>query len=162
MGAARFVRYELRTTTVDEARAFYAELLGGDLWGDDVGIAPLPDQALARGARPHWLGHLGVGDVDGTVNRLVALGAQQLGPTVRGASASHAIVRDPFGAVVALNSTTAPPHRDRVANLEEKLAVVRARGGLVLEPMQTANGDWVAPCDDAQGAAFALLQPGRG
>jgi predicted enzyme related to lactoylglutathione lyase len=143
-------------------------------------------------------------------------------------------VRDPFGAVVALNSTTAPPERDlvawhilhtrdyerafsayaglfgwrptelvdlgsergrfqwfawddlgaaagsvsdaarsprihpqwlfffRVADLEEKLAFVRARGGLVLEPTKTAKGDWVAPCDDAQGGAFALLQPARG
>jgi predicted enzyme related to lactoylglutathione lyase len=46
----------------------------------------------------------------------------------------------------------------RVADIEDSLARVRARGGKVLGPMQTSSGDIVAACDDPQGAAFALYQ----
>jgi uncharacterized protein len=45
-----------------------------------------------------------------------------------------------------------------VSEIEASLARVRALGGATLEPMQTAHHDWVAPCNDPQGAAFALYQ----
>ncbi|HET9832431.1 MAG TPA: hypothetical protein VFP91_12000 [Vicinamibacterales bacterium] len=47
----------------------------------------------------------------------------------------------------------------RTEHLDRSLAVVREMGGLTLATSQTANGDRVAPCDDPQGAAFALFQP---
>ena len=43
-------------------------------------------------------------------------------------------------------------------NLEQSLADVRELGGLTLPPTETPAGDLVAPCDDPQGAAFALYQ----
>jgi len=116
MPASRFCRYELRTTDPNAARAFYASVFGAQFWGDDVSLAPLPERAIARGAPAHWLGHLGVGDVEETVERAVALGAQPLGPIERsGEGASRAVLRDPFGAVMAVSSETATPLRASVA-----------------------------------------------
>jgi predicted enzyme related to lactoylglutathione lyase len=105
--AASFCRFELRTTDVPAARAFYATLFGHD----HAAIWPLPEQARARGAVPHWLGHIDLGDAarlaDAT-RAFIARGAVQLGPTFttddRG---QFAILRDPGGAIVAL---AAPPH----------------------------------------------------
>jgi len=100
----RFCRFELRTTDVAAARVFYASILGEG----DLDIVRLPAEAAARGAPPHWLGHLGVAGVERAAMAFVARGATRLGPTrptVDGGEA--AIVRDPGGAVVAL--ATPPP-----------------------------------------------------
>jgi catechol 2,3-dioxygenase-like lactoylglutathione lyase family enzyme len=67
----RFCHYELRTTDVEVARTFYSELLGAGFWAEGVGIGALPGQAAARGAPPHWLGHIAVNDVVETTLRLV-------------------------------------------------------------------------------------------
>lgn len=103
----RFCRLELRTTDVAAARAFYTALLG------DTGmdIVPLPAEAAARGARAHWLGHLGVEDVERSARAFVEFGATRLGPTRPSANGSQvALLRDPGSAVVALtNLTSAPP-----------------------------------------------------
>jgi uncharacterized protein len=104
----RFCRFELRTTDVAAARAFYSRLLGEE--GAD--IVPLPEEAAARGARPHWLGHLGVEDAERAANAFVKLGATRLGPTRRTADGGEvAIVRDPGAAVVALATPPSRPVR---------------------------------------------------
>jgi predicted enzyme related to lactoylglutathione lyase len=116
MHATRFFRYELRTTDVSAARAFYADLLGPRCWDAELSVSPLPERARALGAPSHWLGDLAVEDPAASAERFIALGAQQLGPTLHGADGSLRIVlRDPFGAVVALSRDTAPPRRDLVA-----------------------------------------------
>jgi uncharacterized protein len=221
MAAGRFFRYELRTTDINAAEAFYTDAFGSGFWDSQVCVAPLPESAAARGAPAHWLGHIGVSDVEGTAARVAALGVQQLG---------RALLRDPFGAVIAVSSETAPlpkapvawhlhhsqdherafawyaalfgwtatelvdlgpqagcyqmfawdesgrtvggmaniarlPHIHPqwlfffpVADVGDSRARVRAHGGIVLEPTQTPSGDIVAPCEDPQGAAFALYQ----
>jgi hypothetical protein len=111
MAANRFCRYELRTKNEGAARAFYAEVLGPDFWDLHVTLAPLPAAAAARGAPPHWLGFLGVSDVEGTAQQLVELGAQR-----RDSNGSrYAALRDPFGAGVALSSELPPPEHPKVA-----------------------------------------------
>lgn len=79
----RFVWYDLMTTDPEGAKAFYAAVTG---WGTQVweemsytmwtvggapigGTMKLPDEAVAGGARPHWLGHVAVPDVDATIAR---------------------------------------------------------------------------------------------
>jgi hypothetical protein len=105
-----FCRYSLRTTDLVAARAFYAEAIGLELPdGMSAGSAleawPLHERALARGAPPHWLGHLAVDDVEAMVNRLVGLGSEPLGPTVRGRDGTpFAVLRDPFGDVIAVRA----------------------------------------------------------
>lgn len=102
----RFERYVLRTTDVAPARAFYAGLLGHDA----LEAEPLPEPARARGAPPHWLGHLRVDDV-GEVTRvaraLEAHGATRLGPTLREGLDERVILRDVGGAVLAIGSARA-------------------------------------------------------
>ncbi len=95
----RFCRLQLRTTDVPAARRFYGALLGDD----GVDIVPLGAEAIARGARSHWLGHLGVADVESAARAFVADGATRLGLTgASGAPAGGvAVLRDPGGAVVA-------------------------------------------------------------
>jgi predicted enzyme related to lactoylglutathione lyase len=107
MSASRFCRYELRTIDVNAARDFYERVLGPEIWTDDVTVVPLPERARARGAPSHWLGHIGVGEVDAMAERIVAAGGQRLGDTQRAADGSlRAPVRDPFGAPVAVSSAT--------------------------------------------------------
>lgn len=107
----RFFRHELRTTDVTAARRFYGELFGE--LGDIVG---LPAEAVARGAVPHWLGHIGVDDVDVMADAFVARGAMRLGPTRTGVDGGKvAVVRDPGSAVVALaTAPVSPPRHDVV------------------------------------------------
>jgi len=100
----KFCRHQLRTTDVAGARAFYASVLGS---GAAVDAVPLPPEVAARGAPPHWLGHLGVGDVERTADAFVARGALRLGPTRPAPGGGQtAILRDPGGAVVALTTST--------------------------------------------------------
>jgi predicted enzyme related to lactoylglutathione lyase len=117
MAAARFCKYQLRTTDLAAARAFYAEVLGADFWGGEISLVPLPERAAAMGAPPNWLGHLGVADVDASLARMVAAGGQPLGPLQRNAAGASAlaVLRDPFGAVFALGSDGVMPTRDLVA-----------------------------------------------
>jgi uncharacterized protein len=95
----RFFHYPLRTTDVDAARNFYAAVLGKD----EAEIFRLHEQALARGARAHWLGHLDVPDVDAASAAFSARGAVALGPKwVNPAGVEAQVMRDPGGAVVSL------------------------------------------------------------
>lgn len=103
---ARFFHLTLRTTDVDAARAFYAALLDGGVAPEIVALHP---QALARGARPHWLGILEVADVDAATEAFVARGATPLGPKwVNPSGLEAAVLRDPGGAVVAVGRAPAP------------------------------------------------------
>lgn len=97
--AARFTRYLLRTTDVEAATAFYDAVLGER--GD--GIVLLHEAALARGARPHWLGHIQVaelGGVDAMASRFIERGAERLGPPL--GVGDFVVLRDPGGAVIAV------------------------------------------------------------
>jgi predicted enzyme related to lactoylglutathione lyase len=95
----RFFRFVLRTTDVDAARTFYAAVLAGE----EANIVQLHEQAIARGARPHWLGFLDVGAVDAAAAAFVERGASPLGPKwVNPEGLEAAVVRDPGGALLAL------------------------------------------------------------
>jgi hypothetical protein len=105
MVAGRFFRYVLRTTDMKVARAFYRDVLGGLHWDCELCITPLPERAAAQGAPPHWLGHLSVNDPEEMAGQMTSLGGQRLGPAQAGTGGSvHVVVRDPFGAIVAVNS----------------------------------------------------------
>ena len=94
-----FFRYDLRTTDVAGARAFYTAVSRNG----DATIFQLHEQAIARGARPHWLGYLQVDDVDSSASAFAARGATLLGPKwVNPEGLEAAVMRDPGGAVIAL------------------------------------------------------------
>ena len=112
----RFVWYELLTTDVPGAIAFYSDVVDwktqkwetGDytMWvgsqGPLGGVTPLPDRAKQMGAGPYWQANVQVADVDQTVEAAKRLGGQVLVaedvPTV----GRFAIIADPQGAVIAV------------------------------------------------------------
>lgn len=97
MRSTRFSRYVLRTTDVDAAGRFYDAVLGHR--GDEV--EALQEAALARGARPHWLGVIdarGAGGAAAVAAELVARGAAQLGP-----ASERIVLRDAGGAIFAVS-----------------------------------------------------------
>jgi predicted enzyme related to lactoylglutathione lyase len=99
----RFSHYLLRTTDVEGARAFYAALLGRDISSGQTSVGPLPAAVAARGAPSHWLGQISVSEVEATKDKLIANGAQQLGPVEQLSSqVSFVNLRDPFGAILRL------------------------------------------------------------
>lgn len=108
-----FFQLTLRTLDVAAARAFYLRVLGEP----QLDVVRLHEQAIARGARPHWLGFIDVSDVDAALSAFVARGAVPLGPKwVNPAGLEAAVIRDAGGAVVALARPPAPvgPMQTRV------------------------------------------------
>jgi len=95
----QFVRFQLRTTDVAASRKFYSRVLGDG----PTDIEPLPDQARARGAPAHWLGHIGVENVEEAVRAFAQRAAIQLGPSRQTSEGGRvAILRDPGEAIVAV------------------------------------------------------------
>lgn len=112
----RFVWYELMTTNTETAKAFYANVVG---WGTKdahlayslftaadapvTGLMKLPDDARRAGATPHWIGYVGVDDVDAVVGRIKQLGgAVHVPPTDVPNISRFSIVADPQMATLAL------------------------------------------------------------
>lgn len=99
MTTTPFFQLTLRTSDVEAARGFYTAVLGEQ----PLQIFRLHEQAVARGARPHWLGSLQVPDVDAAVAAFSVRGAMPLGPKwIDPEGLEGAVVRDPGGAVVGL------------------------------------------------------------
>lgn len=110
----QFTSYVLRTTDAEAAGAFYASVLGPGIFGGELILVPLHEQAVARGARPHWLGMLGVADVPAMRARFLEAGAEPLGPVQTGLMGTFAVLRDPFGALAGLAQSPEPPGESRV------------------------------------------------
>ncbi|MFY9826283.1 MAG: VOC family protein [Thermoanaerobaculia bacterium] len=114
----RFVWYDLMTPDPEGAKAFYTAVMG---WGTEVwsnpempymmwkagnrtigGIMNMPPEAVAGGARPHWLAYVMVPDVDKTVARAQELGAKvMVPPTPIPTVGRFAVIADPQGALIA-------------------------------------------------------------
>jgi uncharacterized protein len=115
----RFAWYELATTDMKSAKAFYGDVLG---WGtQDVpasgasytlftaggaavsGLMELPKEATTSGLRPSWLGYVGVDDVNAATNRIEELGgAVHVPPTEIPNVSRFSIAVDPQKATIAL------------------------------------------------------------
>lgn len=146
-----FDGYELRTTSVRSASAFYADVLGFDVRESGevaqlfVGcrafgaITRLPERAATLGAPSHWLGHVGVVDHARVCARMLACGGAPLGPPRHEADGSRIdVFRDPMGSVVALASVHREPMPEAVAwhelhtgDLERAFAVYASLFGWV-------------------------------
>jgi uncharacterized protein len=108
------VWYELITGDPDGAKAFYGSVVGWNvgerLPGDQDyrmigrsdggfagGVLGLTDEMRQHGAKPIWLGYIGVDDVDATVARIVAKGGKALMPAFDIPQGRIAMVADPQG-----------------------------------------------------------------
>jgi len=115
----RFVWYELITTDIEAAKAFYATIVG---WGTQdaslpsmaytfftignvpvSGLMALPHDAQKIGAMAHWMGYVGVDDVDDAVDRTRQLGGTvHVLPTDTPDISRFSVVADPQKATLAL------------------------------------------------------------
>jgi uncharacterized protein len=114
----RFAWYELLTTDMAAANAFYHDVVG---WGardastpamnyslltsSDVpvaGLMELPEEGRRMGATPRWVGYVTVVDVDATADRLKRLGGTVFVPPTDSNIGRVSIVADPQAATLAL------------------------------------------------------------
>lgn len=116
---ARFVWYELMATDADAAEAFYRAVVG---WGAQPmetpgvrytmltvqdrpvgGLMALIPEMVEAGARPGWIGYVGVAEVDAATERLRAAGGQVHRPPgdIPGVG-RFSVVADPQGAAFML------------------------------------------------------------
>jgi predicted enzyme related to lactoylglutathione lyase len=119
--ASKFIWYELLTTDQDAAIGFYKAVVGwnaadqtmaeldfrytilsaGDR--DVAGLMKLPEEACASGAKPGWIGVIGVPDTDAAANNIVAAGGSiHRGPDDIPNVGRYAVVADPGGTVFEL------------------------------------------------------------
>lgn len=121
-----FIWYELMTPDPDGAKAFYDAVVGWDIepkpagemdyrmirrsdGGNAGGVMRLTEEMTSHGARPVWLGYIGVEDVDSALARIVADGGETLMPAwdVPGIG-RLAMATDPQGAPFYLMTPTPP------------------------------------------------------
>ena len=114
----RFVWYELITTDMAGAKAFYTNVVG---WGaqdastSDLaytlfisegtpvgGLMDLPEEARKMGATPRWMGYVSVNDVDATADRIKRLGGAVYVPPTDSNIGRIAVVADPQTATLGL------------------------------------------------------------
>ncbi len=127
----RFVWYELMTTDMEAAKAFYTSVVG---WGtQDVsmpgmpytlftvagssvsGLMRLPEDAKKIGERSSWIGYVGVSNVDATAERIKRLGGAVHVPPRNILNISRfSVVADPQLATLALVQWLTP-RREPVA-----------------------------------------------
>jgi predicted enzyme related to lactoylglutathione lyase len=118
----RFIWYELTTTDVAAAAAFYTKVIG---WGaQDVsapgrpyvlftagkdlvsGAMELPEDARKTGATPCWVGYVGVDDVDAAADRVKRLGGTLYVPPMEIPDISRfAVFADPQSAALAMSKS---------------------------------------------------------
>jgi uncharacterized protein len=122
-----FAWYELMTTDVQAAKAFYTKVMGWSAQdasgpgrpyvlftaGRAVigGLMGLPDSAQATGGKPYWVGYVAVKDVDAAVACIKRLGgAVHVPPTDIPNISRFAVFADPQTATLALLTSHSPDH----------------------------------------------------
>jgi len=123
-----FVWYELMTSDVAAAKAFYAMVVGWDTQdvpmpgmtytllragGTQVGgMMALPETACAAGMKPCWAGYIGVDDADSAASKVQRLGGKILkAPTDIPNVGRFAVASDPQGASFNLFKPAQPGQR---------------------------------------------------
>jgi predicted enzyme related to lactoylglutathione lyase len=113
-----FAWYELLTTDVAAAKAFYGSVVGWETQEASTtdlayhlfttaqspvgGLMDLPQEARRMGATPRWIGYVGVDDVDAVADRIKRLGGAVYVPPTDSNIGRISIVADPQTASLAL------------------------------------------------------------
>jgi len=158
----RFVWFELMTTDVSAAIAYYTAVCGWETasWGDASGytmwkvpghaeiggVMTLPEDAKAMGSPPAWLGNLCVESCDGAVFTTVANGGTLLKPAFDVPGVGRvAIVADPSGAVLALYQpeNNAPGHAGPAVHGEVSWVELVSTDPAAAWPFYAALTGWV-------------------
>jgi predicted enzyme related to lactoylglutathione lyase len=117
---ASFAWYELVTTDLAGASAFYGSVLGWEakdisttelrynlFTSADIprsGLMELPEEGRRQGAMPRWIGYVGVGDIDAAVGRIQKRGGAVYVPPTSTNIGRVSIVADPQRATFGLVS----------------------------------------------------------
>jgi uncharacterized protein len=123
----RFAWYELLTTDMTAAKAFYHDVVGWDARDASTpemtynlltssnapvaGLMELPEEGRRMGATPRWVGYVAVDDVDATADRLRLLGGTVFVPPTDSNIGRVSIVADPQTATLALIGGLKPERR---------------------------------------------------
>ena len=116
---SKFVWYDVMTSDTKAAGSFYESVMGWDTRDSGMadrsytifsmgparvgGLMPIPEEARAMGARPGWMGYVGVDDVDACAARLKAAGgAVHRPPEDIPGVGRFCVVADPDGAAFIL------------------------------------------------------------
>jgi predicted enzyme related to lactoylglutathione lyase len=122
----RFVWYELMTTDMGAAQAFYTNVVG---WGARdaempgmtyilftagetpvSGLMDLPESARNMGAPPSWIGYVAVDDVDAAADKAKRLGGTvYVPPTDIPDVGRFSVIADPQAAAIVLFTASNPP-----------------------------------------------------
>ncbi len=135
----RFVWYELATTEVDTAKAFYSSVVGWDTADVEMpgsvytlftaggtpvaGLTKLQAGAQKTGVAPQWMGYVGVDDVDATARKVKKLGGTVYVPPTDIPNVSRfSVVADPQMATLALikgreGAQEQPPQSDAAGHV---------------------------------------------
>jgi predicted enzyme related to lactoylglutathione lyase len=114
-----FVWYELMTSDTKAAESFYRRVIGWEAKDSGMadraytilsmgpamvgGLMPIPEEARTMGARPVWIGYIGVDDVDAYAGRVTAAGgAIHRAPEDIPGVGRFAVAADPHGATFIL------------------------------------------------------------
>jgi predicted enzyme related to lactoylglutathione lyase len=122
-----FAWYELMTTDVEGAKAFYTSVMGWNAHDASLpdrtyvlftageapvsGMMNLPETASTAGGKPCWVGYVGVEDADATADRIKRLGgAVHIPPTDIPNISRFSVFADPQTATLALLQSLSPDH----------------------------------------------------
>src|SRR5215213_7647254 len=130
----QLIWYELMTPDAEAAKTFYDSVVGWRI-GEPVaefqgyrmigrsdggfagGVLPLTDDMQQHGARPTWLGYVGVDDTDGSVAAIEQAGGKALMPAMDVPSVGRiAMVADPQGAPFYVMTPIPPAGEDKRAS----------------------------------------------
>ena len=114
----RFVWYELMTTDMAVAKAFYGKVIGWGAQGASTpdipytlltsgkvpvaGLINLPEEARRMGATPRWMGYVSVNDIGAAADRIKRLGGSVYVPPTDSNIGRISVVADPQAAALAL------------------------------------------------------------
>jgi predicted enzyme related to lactoylglutathione lyase len=113
-----FAWYELMTTDVATARAFYSNVVGWDARDASTtqlaytlftagnvpasALMALPEEARRMGATPRWMGYVDVDNADATADRIKRLGGAVYVPPTDSNIGRISVVADPQAAILGL------------------------------------------------------------
>ncbi len=133
----RFVWYDLMTTDVPAATAFYTAITGWGTQDFDMGpggtyqmwtvgsvpiggVMPNTPTGDAPAIPPHWMAHVAVANVDETVAQAESLGGTVISPAMDIPTVGRfAVIADPQGAVVSVFASLQPGTGDFAPKLGE-------------------------------------------
>lgn len=120
-----FIWYELITTDVGAAATFYRNVIGWGVKADSTsrmpyalfmagdapraGLMELPEQGRKMGARPRWMGYVGVSDTHAAADRIKRLGGAVYVPPADTNIGRIAVVADPNAATFGVVDHLRPP-----------------------------------------------------